>query len=793
MGKGAERHKHPLDERYKMTPKQKDAYQEAERRIAEAKANKAEKLDLRLGSDLIELPPEIADLTELKSLDLRDTQVADIAPLGTLTALQTLALNRTKVADIAPLGTLTALQTLDLGNTQVADIAPLGTLTALQTLDLSDTQVADIAPLGTLTALQILDLSNTQVADIAPLGTLTALQTLDLDSTKVVDIAPLGTLTALQRLTLNRTKVADIAPLSTLTALQRLYLSNTQVADIAPLGTLTALQELSLSNTQVADIAPLGTLTALQRLTLNSTKVADIAPLGTLTALQELYLSNTQVADIAPLGTLTALRRLALNSIQVADIAPLGTLTALQILTLSNTKVADIAPLGTLTALQSLDLDDTKVADITPLGTLTALRRLALNSTKVADIAPLGTLTALQELRLDSTKVADIAPLQHHPALRQFLARKSDITDFRPLLTWPALRTEAKKTGLFPSYLQIENSAATRADPELAKIVQENDGIERIHSILDYLATLPPWPEPLPWKPTEPEPGPHPKGPIKTAYRDDKLVIVSPDTELEGDSEARAKQGWAALMDYLSDFTDQRERIGNQMPALVKAFCALERALGDDYEAINPIQLGMQAERLIRLSKRAHDMLMEDDAEDVNAFTLELARYLPRFPVWQEYLKDAQDEDVIRVQKAMQDLRDLNASIEKDRSVDKDVPISYGEILDATEEQPEDQLMALGGERATIEILLTVAEKAKEEADEAKEKGFFSAYREEVRKTRIKALAKAQVGVEVAVAVSIGVATDLLLNNAEIIKRIAIHFPEQYQYVLHVLQYIGLF
>ena len=746
MGKGAERHKHPLDERYKMTPKQKDAYQEAERCIAEAKANKAEELDLRLGSDLIELPPEIADLTELKSLNLRDTEVADIAPLGTLTALQELYLSGTQVADIAPLGTLTALQELDLSNTQVADIAPLGTLTALRRLALNSTKVADIAPLVTLTALKTLSLSDTQVADIAPLVTLTALQTLYLSNTQVADIAPLGSLTALQRLTLNTTKVADIAPLGTLTALRRLALNSTKVADIAPLGTLTALQELRL----------------------DSTKVADIAPLGTLTALQELYLSNTQVADIAPLGTLTALRRLALNSTQVADIAPLGTLTALRRLALNSTKVADIAPLGTLTALQIL----------------------YLSNTQVADIAPLGTLTALQILYLNGTKVADIAPLQHHPALRQFSARKSDITDFRPLLTWPALRTEAKRTVLFRSYLQIENSAATRADPELAKIVQENNVTERIHSILDYLATLPPWPEPLPWKPTEAEPGPHPKGPIKTAYRDDKLVIVSPDTELEGDSEARAKQGWAALMDYLSDFTDQRERIGNQMPALVKAFCALERALGDDYEAINPIQLGMQAERLIRLSKRAYDMLMEDDAEDVNTFTLELARYLPRFPEWQKYLKDAQDEDVIRVQKAMQDLRDLNAGIEKDSSVDKDVPISYGEILDATEEQPEDQLMALGGERATIEILLTVAEKAKEEADEAKEKGFFSAYREEVRKTRIKALAKAQVGVEATI---IGVATTQLLNHAEIIKRIAIHFPEQYQYVLHVLQYIGLF
>ena len=43
-----------------------------------------------------------------------------------------------------PLKGLTALQTLDLSDTQVADLGPLKGLTALQSLDLSDTRVADL-------------------------------------------------------------------------------------------------------------------------------------------------------------------------------------------------------------------------------------------------------------------------------------------------------------------------------------------------------------------------------------------------------------------------------------------------------------------------------------------------------------------------------------------------------------------------------------------------------------------------------------------------------------------------
>jgi Leucine-rich repeat (LRR) protein len=46
-----------------------------------------------------------------------------------------------------PLGSLTSLQTLDLSETQVADLLPLKSLASLQRLDLSGTRVADLSPL----------------------------------------------------------------------------------------------------------------------------------------------------------------------------------------------------------------------------------------------------------------------------------------------------------------------------------------------------------------------------------------------------------------------------------------------------------------------------------------------------------------------------------------------------------------------------------------------------------------------------------------------------------------------
>ncbi len=416
------------------------AYAEAERLIAEAKAQGSNATELRVQLRLLErLPPSIAGLTALQSLDLSGTRVADLAPLTKLTSLQRLDLDGTRVADLAPLAGLTALRHLDLDGTQIADLAPLAGLTALQDLSLNRTPVADLAPLAGLTALQDLDLDGTPVADLAPLAGLTALQSLWLDGTPVADLAPLAGLTALQSLWLDRTPVADLAPLAGLTALQRLRLTGTQVADLAPLAGLTALQSLWLTGTQVADLAPLAGLTALQSLWLTGTQVADLAPLAGLTALQRLDLDRTQAADLAPLAGLTALQSLSLDRTQAADLAPLAGLTALQSLWLTGTQVADLAPLAGLTALQRLDLDRTQAADLAPLAGLTALQSLSLDRTQAADLAPLAGLTALQRLWLTGTPVADLAPLAGLTALQSLWLTGTQVADLAPLAGMTAM------------------------------------------------------------------------------------------------------------------------------------------------------------------------------------------------------------------------------------------------------------------------------------------------------------------------------------------------------------------
>ena len=124
------------------------AYAAAEQLIARAKREGAVvlRLDREETHALEMLPPDIAELDDLRDLDLDNTKISDLTPLSGLTALTHLGLHYTPVSDVTPLSGLSALTQLWLDNTQVSDVTPLSGLTALTSLGLGGTQVADVRP-----------------------------------------------------------------------------------------------------------------------------------------------------------------------------------------------------------------------------------------------------------------------------------------------------------------------------------------------------------------------------------------------------------------------------------------------------------------------------------------------------------------------------------------------------------------------------------------------------------------------------------------------------------------------
>jgi len=214
-----------------------EAYRGALEEIDQVKA--AGRKLISLGTNrfraLDRIPPEVAGIEGLESVDLYETQVSDPSPLAAISSLRELELEQTPVTDLSSLTALSGLESLNLDSTSVSDLTPLSALSGLRVLELSHTRISDLSPLATLPKLQKLFVNHTQVSDLGPLAALSGLEWLFLAQTQVSDLGPLAALSRLQMLWLDQTSVSDLGPLARLTGLQDLTLSRTQVADLRPL------------------------------------------------------------------------------------------------------------------------------------------------------------------------------------------------------------------------------------------------------------------------------------------------------------------------------------------------------------------------------------------------------------------------------------------------------------------------------------------------------------------------------------------------------------------------------
>jgi Leucine-rich repeat (LRR) protein len=264
--------------------------------------------------EMLDLSP-LAELHQLRRLDISGLKVGDIGPLARLTLLEDLEIGyprfssqreRIPLENIAALANLRFLRELTIGSTSVSDLGPLASLAQLRSLDISRTDVSDLRPLAKLNSLESLYAVNSLIQSLAPLSESISLRVLALEGTKVGNLLPLSGLVNLMTLDLTDTSIADLSPLSKLAKMKRLYLDGTRVSDVQPLATLVNLETLWLTGTRVVDIAPLATLTKLTDLDLSETQIRDALPLQVLSNLRDLNLRNTKV----PSEQLGMLRRI---------------------------------------------------------------------------------------------------------------------------------------------------------------------------------------------------------------------------------------------------------------------------------------------------------------------------------------------------------------------------------------------------------------------------------------------------------------------------------------------------
>ena len=324
-----------------------------------------------------------------------ETQAADLAPEVNIggqkysTALTELDLRNQGLtdADILPLAEMTNLKELQLDGNQITDLTPLAGLTQLEILHLGGDERG-----------------NESLQDLSPLSGLNNLKELYLPASSLNDLSPLSGLSGLERLALrggeNRTSgVTDLSPLAGLTQMRDLYLVISTLDSLDFVSNMTKLESLRIhtaGESSLQDLSPLSGLTSLKQLDLPATAgdgCIDLSPIASLTSMEE-FQFGCNVPSLEPLRGLTSLTSLVLNDQpgraegQFTSLEPLSGLENLTTLTIRASGVTDLSPLSGLQKLQFLTLHTPAVTDLSPLSGLQGLMNLSVDGEHVTDWSP---------------------------------------------------------------------------------------------------------------------------------------------------------------------------------------------------------------------------------------------------------------------------------------------------------------------------------------------------------------------------------------------------------------------
>ena len=144
------------------------------------------------------LPDDVAltqsAMKRLTELNAENRQITSLVGLEYATNLTWTLLGGNPISDVSPLANLVQLRVMNLADCQISDIQPLANLTGLESLRLHHNQIEDVTPLANLTKLTDLWLVDNYITDVRPLGNLTLLKELRVPNNAITDYSPLNAL-----------------------------------------------------------------------------------------------------------------------------------------------------------------------------------------------------------------------------------------------------------------------------------------------------------------------------------------------------------------------------------------------------------------------------------------------------------------------------------------------------------------------------------------------------------------------------------------------------------------------
>ena len=180
-------------------------------------------------------PPEVVSIPDRNLAGAIRSQLG-LAPLDAIgitdrdmKKLKSLNVNDRGITNIAGLEYATQLETLFLGKNQIDNYDRLAQLPKLRVLHLWTNNIDDLSVLPLMPQLEFLDLNWNQITDISRLAEFTKLTTLSINGNKISDIKPLAGLTNIRNLGLSLNKISDVRPLTGLTKLETLHLEDNPI------------------------------------------------------------------------------------------------------------------------------------------------------------------------------------------------------------------------------------------------------------------------------------------------------------------------------------------------------------------------------------------------------------------------------------------------------------------------------------------------------------------------------------------------------------------------------------
>ena len=309
----------------------------------------------------------------------------------------------TFMQNLIPVSRLTNLRSLNISNTEIGYLQPIQGLANLESLNISHTYISDLKPLQDMGNLKYLNVMNTPVKDLSALVNDGNIEVVEADSTTIGKSQVVALKESQRQVTVVYQTEALKAWWNGLDPIWQAIFRNaiatqSETPNALELQQILDLRELEITpELPIISIEPLTDLMWLERLTINNQGVSDLKPLANKEFLLELNAQNNPISSLSPIESSTLLELLNIENTQIKDLGPLSKMNNLVTLNASGTVVKSLKPLSSLQKLENLFVNNTNVRSISPVENMPSLKQLKVYNTKVKKRA----VESLQHKRLD--------------------------------------------------------------------------------------------------------------------------------------------------------------------------------------------------------------------------------------------------------------------------------------------------------------------------------------------------------------------------------------------------------